>query len=262
MNNPVIRVSDVDLPVLIYRDKRVITTALLAQLYGTEEANIRKNYHENAARFIEGEHFFKLEGAELKAFKNIVTDSNYVPERTARLMLWTDRGASRHSKILDTEQAWAVFDKLEDAYFNPREHASDHIKTLSDPSALRALLLTYSERVIELEETVKVIQPKADALERLSCAEGSLCVTDAAKALKQPPRRFFANLSARKWLYRRAGCSHWLGYQDKVQAGYLEHKVETVTRPDGSEKVVEQVRVTPKGLAKLAQIFGSEGSGQ
>ncbi len=34
---------------------------------------------------------------------------------------------------------------------------------------------------------------------------------------------------------------------------YLEHKVTTVNRSDGSEKVVEQVRVTAAGLAKLAK---------
>lgn len=33
---------------------------------------------------------------------------------------------------------------------------------------------------------------------------------------------------------------------------YLEHKVTTVERSDGTVKMVEQVLVTPKGLAKLA----------
>jgi hypothetical protein len=38
-----------------------------------------------------------------------------------------------------------------------------------------------------------------------------------------------------------------------LQAGHLEHKVTTVSRSDGSEKTVEQVLVTPKGLARLAK---------
>lgn len=36
----------------------------------------------------------------------------------------------------------------------------------------------------------------------------------------------------------------------------LEHKVTTVSRGDGSEKVVEQVLVTPRGLARISQILG------
>lgn len=70
---------------------------------------------------------------------------------------------------------------------------------------------------------------------------------------KLKPEDLFAWLSSHQWIYRRAGGSGWIAYQDKLQTGYLEHKVTTVTRPDGSEKTVEQVLVTPKGLAKLAK---------
>lgn len=35
---------------------------------------------------------------------------------------------------------------------------------------------------------------------------------------------------------------------------YQEHKVTSVSRSDGSEKIVERVLVTTKGLARLAMI--------
>ncbi|EMX6652828.1 ORF6N domain-containing protein, partial [Salmonella enterica] len=34
------------------------------------------------------------------------------------LILWTERGAARHAKMLETDQAWEVFEKLEDCYFS------------------------------------------------------------------------------------------------------------------------------------------------
>lgn len=37
-----------------------------------------------------------------------------------------------------------------------------------------------------------------------------------------------------------------------IQQGMLTHKVVTVQTGDGREKIVENVLVTPKGLAKLA----------
>ncbi|HBD5062276.1 TPA: ORF6N domain-containing protein [Escherichia coli] len=37
----------------------VITTELLAQLYGTETNNIKVNYTRNAERFVCGKHYFK-----------------------------------------------------------------------------------------------------------------------------------------------------------------------------------------------------------
>lgn len=95
----------------------VITTDLLAQLYGTEIINIQVNYTRNKDRFVEGKHFFKIEGADLKEFKSRFTESKSVSKHTRSLKLWTERGAARHAKMLETDQAWEVFEKLEDSYF-------------------------------------------------------------------------------------------------------------------------------------------------
>lgn len=129
----------------------------------------------------------------------------------------------------------------------------DPMKALSDPNALRGLLLGYSEKVIELEQQVQDMKPDVQALERIAKADGSLCLTDTAKALQMRPKDFIAMLNQNGWIYKRAGNSHWLGYQEKIQSGYLEHKVTEVSRGDGSIKITEQVRVTPKGLTKLSR---------
>ncbi|MDE9536553.1 ORF6N domain-containing protein [Xenorhabdus bovienii] len=101
----------------------VITTELLAQLYETNVNNIKVNHSRNAERFIEGKHYFKLTGSILKEFKHKVTQSNFVKvaRNVRHLTLWTERGAARHAKMLDTDQAWNVFEKLEDFYFNQKE---------------------------------------------------------------------------------------------------------------------------------------------
>ncbi|ECG0708299.1 hypothetical protein DL122_22080 [Salmonella enterica subsp. salamae] len=99
----------------------VITTELLARLYGTDAHSITKNHRSNVDRFIAGKHFYKLEGSELKAFKNKVTNSDLVANRAKHLILWTERGAARHAKMLETDQAWEVFEKLEDCYFSQKQ---------------------------------------------------------------------------------------------------------------------------------------------
>lgn len=43
--------------------------------------------------------------------------------RTATL--WTERGAARHAKMLETDQAWDVFEALEDNYFGKFEAKAD-----------------------------------------------------------------------------------------------------------------------------------------
>ena len=126
---------------------------------------------------------------------------------------------------------------------------------LNDPAQLRGLLLNYSERAEKLEKRVQELLPSEEALDRLSKAEGSLNITESAKALQIRPRDLFDWLSQNGWIYKRAGSSNWLGYSSKTTAGLLEHKITTVLRADGSEKVTEQVRVTPKGLTRLAKLI-------
>lgn len=131
----------------------------------------------------------------------------------------------------------------------------DPMQALSDPNTLRSLLLGYSEKMLELENKVGDMQNTVNAHERLTKAEGSLCITDSAKTLQVNPKRLFALLSEKKWIYKRVGSAHWVGYQDKVQIGYLEHKITEVTRGDGTTKITEQVRITPKGLTKISQLL-------
>ncbi|HCP7891315.1 TPA: ORF6N domain-containing protein [Escherichia coli] len=151
----------------------VITTELLAQLYGTEPVRIRQNHHENKARFVEGKHFFKVVGNDLKELRvalnysqNLrVTLSNsqnlqpslrglQISPKSRSLILWTERGAARHAKMLETDQAWDVFEKLEDCYFRQK-----------DPSAPVSCQKSYDTRVLCYQRggvTVSTIQLRDD----------------------------------------------------------------------------------------------------
>lgn len=101
------------------------------------------------------------------------------------------------------------------------------------------------------------MQPTVEAFDRIATADGSLCLTDTAKALQMRPKDLISWLNQKQWIYKRTGVTHYLGYQEKVQSGYLEHKVTEITRGDGSNKITEQVRVTPKGLTKLSKLLGN-----
>jgi Rha family phage regulatory protein len=156
--------------------------------------------------------------------------------------------------------------KLKEAYirqFNAMEEelrrrkSFDATTILNDPAAMRGILLSYTEKVIALEAEKAAMAPKVEALERIAEADGSLCITDAAKTLQVRPQELFRFLRSHNWIYRRVGADHDCAYQAKLASGLLEHKTSTVTRSDGSEKVTTQVRVTPKGLTRLAQEFPS-----
>lgn len=123
---------------------------------------------------------------------------------------------------------------------------------LRDPSVLHRLLLDHTNNAMAAEARVEQLEPKAEALDRLTLADGSLCITDAAKALGVPPRRLFAWMEAHGWIYRRADAGQYVAYQARLDAGTLEHKGKTIQRRGLPDKWVEQVMVTTKGLTKLA----------
>lgn len=124
------------------------------------------------------------------------------------------------------------------------------------PEALR-LAADLAEQNNSLRLVVQEQAPKVLALERIADARGTLCLTDAAKHLGVQRKVLLAWMRENRWIYRREGAAHWLGYQPRLQSGLLEHRVTVLgTEEDGAQRLASQVRVTPKGLTVLAQKLG------
>lgn len=142
-----VQISVKNLSPVTYNQIPVITTELLARLYGTETIRIQQNHHENKSRFIEGKHFFKAVGDELRNLRLVLNESQNevkISPKTRSLILWTERGAARHAKMLETDQAWEVFEKLEDCYFSQCEkNTGKQEKKLNGLSAKEANSLVW-----------------------------------------------------------------------------------------------------------------------
>lgn len=115
-----------------YKGQKVITTDILAKAYHTDANSIRNNFSNHKNNFINGKHYFFLEGEELRAFKRCINDIDTVAPTTRYLYLWTERGANRHCKILDTDKAWEQFDNLEETYF--RVKSGQQLPSKSSPA--------------------------------------------------------------------------------------------------------------------------------
>lgn len=165
--NAIVKIEEQNVNVVEYKSLPVLTTAQLAEFYGTEQNNVHVNFTRNSERFIEGKHYFKLDGEELKQFKNIPTQSKYVPKQAARLILWTEKGAARHAKILDTDQAWEVFEQLEDCYFavkeltqsNPQKEKPIQLGSVTRQCAMiaRAFGFKGNQAVLATDKAVKAL---------------------------------------------------------------------------------------------------------
>ena len=155
----------------------------------------------------------------------------------------------------NTEPIRAFKVKLVKAFYDMAERlrgGSPIPKSL--PEALR-LAADQAEALQRQKEQIAVMRPKVIALDRISNADGSITITNAAKDLQVRPKDLFSWLDSHGWIYRRGGV--WSAYQDKIQAGLLKHKVDALER--GYRGIItEQVRITPKGLARLAQLLNED----
>lgn len=126
---------------------------MLADFYTTDTDNIKQNHMRNKSRFVEGKHYFKIIGEDLRSFvsdlKSLTNSTIQLSPKTRNLILWTERGAARHAKMLETDQAWDIFEKLEDSYFNQYEMIKQHEAIPNQE---------YNLHLLEKDLTAKIMQ--------------------------------------------------------------------------------------------------------
>lgn len=138
-----------------FKNQRIMTTKVLADSFGTEDKIISNNFNRNISRFIEGKHYYKLDGEELKQFKGIHQNDESL-KYVSVLYLWTDRGAARHAKILDTDEAWEVYEDLEETYFNVKAIMPQLSKELQAIFVLDERTEKIDERLTGLENNMTI----------------------------------------------------------------------------------------------------------
>ncbi|WP_302551824.1 ORF6N domain-containing protein [uncultured Bilophila sp.] len=215
-------------PPLSYQGVPVLTTEMLAQAYAVEPYQIRQNFRNNRERFVEGKHFFIITSCELKEFR-LQVESFYsqISSKVRVLTLWTERGAARNAKMLDSDRAWDVFELLEETFFRVAHPepvpAPSPISKRTDPEckALTAIINTWvgmapvhyaSARaqvnahfgvtsvdaltVAQVKEAIQWVQAKIDALSAVPAPASTPALpasnvyADRVKELTDLERRF------------------------------------------------------------------------
>lgn len=126
-----------ELQIAEYEDVRVVTTKQLAQAYGVQTKILTKNFNNNKKRYIEGKHYFVLEGDELRTRGKIYTSSN----RVKKLYLWTERGILLHAKSINTDVAWEAYERLIDFYFQKRKEIRSNFPLIEETTRYKVPLV-------------------------------------------------------------------------------------------------------------------------
>lgn len=217
----------------------------IAELTGKEHRNVLADIRKMLVDLVGEEGVLKFQHTHVNEQNGQSYPIFRLPKREC-LILVSGYSVELRARIIDR---WMELEQRE------RDRpAIDPMQVLNDPGAMRGLLLTYTEKVLPLQAENRALGEKAEALDRIAMADGSMCLTDAAKHLQVRPKDLIAYLSQHGWIYRRPGGGHWIGYQSRIGSGDLEHKVNTVLHANGEERVHEQVRVTTRGLTKLAKL--------
>lgn len=230
--------------------KRVLTTAQLAEAYGTDDKTIRKNFERNKNRYVEGKHFYCLTGETLKKFfaddkltctnTEIVNFTNTSKIRT--LYLWTEKGALLHAKSLNTDKAWEVYDFLVENYFrvqqiqgiidsymiaDPVKRAERWIEEQKEKQKLITTVEVQRQQIIEMK-------PKASYYDVVLNCPDLISISVIAKDYGKSAKWLNSYLHSKGIQYKQ-GSRIWLLYQKYAQLGYTSTK--THSYPDNKGKI-------------------------
>lgn len=248
-----------DLIPVKFNEEVVITTKTLAEVYECNEKQIKQNYNNNKDKFIEGKHYYKLQGEKLKKLRVENFDLQISP-MTRELYLWTKRGASRHCKMLGTDKAWEMFDTLEENYFNPKPQLTKHDQAIlniinSRTDIEQAIAIKDFEKVVTepLHDEIKVLKPKAHYTDIILQNKGLIKVTSIAKDYGMSAQEFNKLLCDFKIQYRLG--NQWFLYKKYQNKGYTHSETVNYKHKDGRDDVSIITKWTQKGRLFLYEFL-------
>ncbi len=264
-----------DLPILKHNGQRILTTQQLAEIYETSVDNIKMNFSRNNKNFEEGKHYYLLKGEDLKVFKeNLRVTNSYlqISNMTRNLYLWTERGANRHCKILDTDKAWEQFDSLEETYFRVKEtgaYVEDitienvisnpdfGIKLLTELKIKKEKIKTLEVTNKQQEQLIGELKPKADYTDTILQSKALVNINQIAKDYGMSARQMNKILADKNIQYKQG--NQWLLYRKYHDKGYTSSETVNITRTDGTSDVIMRTKWTQKGRLFIYDLLKRDG---
>lgn len=205
-----------------FKNQRIMTTKVLAEEFGASEKNINDNFSNNKDRFKEGKHYIKLEGQLLKDFKNSLPDIIGEPLKFApRLILWTDRGAARHAKILDTDEAWEVYEELEENYFNPKDKYFNTSELSPELQMFKKLFDTVAKQQLEQKKFKEEVEAKVkETKEEIQGIRDVVSINTSAMNWREDCRRLIVKIA------RRLGGNGFITYVNREIYGLMRVRLK------------------------------------
>ena len=210
--------------------KRCLTDKTIAKIHGMQPKNVRARITDNLKRFKENIDVIDLKRAydtstliELGYAKQSVTQAEHI-------YLLSERGYAKLIKIMDTDLAWEIHDKLIDEYFAMREIIN------SDEQLKAQLLLEIynggqsgvlaSKQLTELEtkplkEKIEEDKPKVDVYERFINSDFTYTATALKGIFGFPSARAMnKKLNELRLIFKPGKSKKWTAYKATPKSWY------------------------------------------
>ncbi|MHB8035804.1 hypothetical protein CF069_18155 [Clostridium botulinum] len=229
---------------IVVNNKRILTTKQLAEVYQCNETQIQQNFNNHSDKFILNKHYFLLKGDDLRNFKRNIDNIEVAPN-VNKLYLWTERGANRHCKILDTDKAWEQFDNLEETYFRVKENKLP-------PMTIEDIIITQLEEQKKIKKQLTGITNKFEELPLFTVDSKELSKTvnriavkflggKHSPAYKELSRKVFSDIYRQLWReFDVTSCA-------AIKRKYLEE----------AKKIISEYKL-PRALANEIEILNNQ----
>lgn len=259
----------IDIPIIeggFGENCRVVTDKTISEIHQMKIGHIRENINNNIKRFKENIDYINLKKVIGDTDNNLLFDIGYTKMQISKsecVYLLSERGYAKLIKIMDSDKAWEVHDRLIDEYFSMRKK----LNSINQQKAM--LLLTIYDggqnavfaskelSKIEVEEATAPLISKAEFHDAVSVAENCINFGKFAASFQNNNKVSFGRNKILEWCRKRdyLCSSHNLKNkpsQQMLDSGYMKYKERTNER-NGKIYITYTPLLTGKGQIWLTK---------
>lgn len=244
--------------------KRCLTDKTISEIHKMQNKHVRELINRNIKRFKENIDYIDLKGVvENDTLVNMSYSKQSITQ-AKNIYLLSERGYAKLIKIMDSDLAWDIHDKLMDEYFTMREiiNSDEQLKGMAllkvaEGTTVEDRILgatKYAELVTKpLKEKIELDKPKVTFAERVMNTKDNVTVTVLSKMISDEGfnisnRKLYDKLREWGYVYKRSR----LPIQKYVEKGYFVVKVDTIDTAYGI-KEISNIKVTPIGQIHIVE---------
>jgi len=250
------------------KDKRCLSDKTIAKIHGGKAIHVRENINKNRIRFKTG-----VDVVDLKDIgttdNNLLYELGYTKMEIAKaecIYILSERGYAKLIKIMDSDLAWEIHDKLIDEYFEMREviDSDDILKSkylLAIYDGGQAAIVA-SKELSQLEvnaatapllETIEEQKPKADFHDTVRSSNNSISIGTFSGVVQNNPKlKKFGRNKMFEW-FRENGYLCTCGdlknkpTQVALSGGYMDYDEYVTDNGYGKSITTYKPLITGKG---------------